>query len=593
MKKIFHKVVALSSLVFLNSCFLLSFQNKTYSITVKQLKPAKVNLGKRKKIAVVDFDFSGNIRYAVNIQSNIISDNIINSLIQSKDFTIVERSMISKVITEQGFSLSGFVDNSSNMIKVGKILGAEAIITGTGSYLLEDLYPKRENVKNFDDGSKVIYQEIGIERKASVNVNYRAIDIETGAILGSKDITRNSLALSEKYYPLRVSRTLIRGTNENLRQDEVYFNYVQFYEMMDIREFSKLLPDPELILKQHISSIAEEIKEDFTPKYKTVEFEIEKGNSWQMNEAFNLVQKNLLETAKQKWEEISTNPELQSDHIYALTNLGIYYEINGMFEQAKKNYLKCIEFSINEEKTKYENYLNRVRQREIEVLSLKEQGKEEEIGIKNKLTLSEYIEKYNYYVSIGKYDLALNILNKALIDYPNDSNIFYHFGLFYKEEKNFSKAEQYFKQALKSNYKKQAQEELNKIEEINKLKEKKEPNFLDKLLANNIEREENFLDLAIKEHKKGNLDQALVYYQKVLEKNSKDFNIYNNIATIYYSKKNYKEALDNYNKAIKINPSNSTAFYNIALVYQALGKKKEYSENIKKACKLGFKEACK
>lgn len=602
MKKNFYKIISLSCLITLNSCFLIPFNKQTHTISVKQLKPAKVNLGKRKKIAVVDFDFSGNIRYAVNLQSNVISDTLISSLIQTKNFTIVERSMISKVITEQGFSLSGFVDNSSNMIKVGKILGADAIITGSGSYLLEDYYPKRENVKNFDDGSKVIYQEIGIERKSSVTVNYRVIDVQTGEVLGSKDVNRNGLALSEKYYPLKVSRALIRGTNENLRQDEVYFNYVQFYEMTDIREYSKLLTDPELILKQHINSIAEEIKDDFTPKYRNIDFEIEEGSSWEMNQAFNLAQKNLWETAKQKWEEILLNPNLKRDYISALNNLGIYYEMNGLFDQAKKKYSECIDLSNDNDKLVYKNNLNRAKEREIEVLSLQEQGKLEELELKSKLSNYEYIEKYKSYMTVGKYDLALNILNRYLSDYPTDTNVYYYFGLFYKDGNNIDKAESYFKQALKYDNKSQALKELKEIEELKKPKEiKKEPNFLDNLMGNNLSKNEldfqskkkSALEIAVQEHQKGNIEEALIYYQKAIEVKPNDFNVYNNIATIYYLQKNYKESLENYNKAIKINPSNSSTFYNIALVYNALGKKKEYIDNLKKACKLGFKEACK
>jgi hypothetical protein len=55
----------------------------------------------------------------------------------SKNYTIVERSNIDAVFKEQGFQLSGYVDDDA-MVSIGKFIGANVVITGsisgTGSH---------------------------------------------------------------------------------------------------------------------------------------------------------------------------------------------------------------------------------------------------------------------------------------------------------------------------------------------------------------------------------------------------------------------------------------------------------------------------
>ena len=67
-----------------------------------------------------------------NELGNIISEELITSLYKTKKFSIIERTMLNRVMKEQTFQTQGITD-SENASKLGKILGASAICTGTFS----------------------------------------------------------------------------------------------------------------------------------------------------------------------------------------------------------------------------------------------------------------------------------------------------------------------------------------------------------------------------------------------------------------------------------------------------------------------------
>jgi hypothetical protein len=50
--------------------------------------------------------------------------------VNSKNYTIVDRSNIDSVLKEQNFQMSGYVDDDA-MVSIGKFIGAQVVITGT------------------------------------------------------------------------------------------------------------------------------------------------------------------------------------------------------------------------------------------------------------------------------------------------------------------------------------------------------------------------------------------------------------------------------------------------------------------------------
>ncbi|MBU0895005.1 MAG: tetratricopeptide repeat protein, partial [Candidatus Omnitrophica bacterium] len=100
---------------------------------------------------------------------------------------------------------------------------------------------------------------------------------------------------------------------------------------------------------------------------------------------------------------------------------------------------------------------------------------------------------------------------------------------------------------------------------------------------------------------KGNIDQALSDYNKAIEFDPKDANVYNNRAAAYLKKGNLDQSISDYNKAIELNHEYVDAYNNRAVAYfnkeqyvkswedvhsaQALGRKAnpEFIEALKKA----------
>jgi len=78
-------------------------------------------------IAVIDFtDQTGK-----NLGLGPVASEILGAeLVKSGRFVLVERARLKRILDEYALSMSGLVDSEQNMLKVGKLLSADAIITG-------------------------------------------------------------------------------------------------------------------------------------------------------------------------------------------------------------------------------------------------------------------------------------------------------------------------------------------------------------------------------------------------------------------------------------------------------------------------------
>src|SRR6056297_3144428 len=86
------------------------------------------------RIAVLTFD-GGNInwtRYSFRRERILesITEQITNELVGAEGLSVIERTRVEEVMTEQDFGASGRVDNYS-AAEIGRILGVEALILGT------------------------------------------------------------------------------------------------------------------------------------------------------------------------------------------------------------------------------------------------------------------------------------------------------------------------------------------------------------------------------------------------------------------------------------------------------------------------------
>jgi curli biogenesis system outer membrane secretion channel CsgG len=87
------------------------------------------------RIAVIDFcDLDGR----VSLLGKFVAEELITRLFETGQFYVVERSLLTKVLEEQKLSLDPVIDQSTAQ-ELGKILGVDAIVTGTITDLV-DMY---------------------------------------------------------------------------------------------------------------------------------------------------------------------------------------------------------------------------------------------------------------------------------------------------------------------------------------------------------------------------------------------------------------------------------------------------------------------
>ena len=80
----------------------------------------------RVRVAIVDFRAIG----APATFGEAVAENLRNSLVQQKEFTVVERAQIQQALKEQHFGQTGLVD-AKQAVTLGRLLGAKVIVVGS------------------------------------------------------------------------------------------------------------------------------------------------------------------------------------------------------------------------------------------------------------------------------------------------------------------------------------------------------------------------------------------------------------------------------------------------------------------------------
>ena len=161
--------VVLSTLLFLPSCAAGTKIRQKQTTTVDVTEKVKsAYTGPRRRIGVVAFE--NKAPYAQARIGNTATDILITELVKSGKFIVVERDKMDKLLEEQKLGQSGAVD-ANTAAKVGKILGLNAIVTGS----ISQFGLKKEGKDFIISQSK---QQI-----VECTVDIRVVDVETGQIL--------------------------------------------------------------------------------------------------------------------------------------------------------------------------------------------------------------------------------------------------------------------------------------------------------------------------------------------------------------------------------------------------------------------------
>jgi|GEM_PF-3487739 len=152
---------------------------------------------KQARLAVLDFKADGVSRATSRRISELIRVNIINS----RNFLIIERAQMGRILNEQGFQQSGCVEVVC-AVKVGKILSANKILVGTvmklgkSTVLTARVVDVEKGISEFSHDQKIesadkLYENVkAFSRKLSKKLsdkNYSIEEDEEDEYAGDKD----------------------------------------------------------------------------------------------------------------------------------------------------------------------------------------------------------------------------------------------------------------------------------------------------------------------------------------------------------------------------------------------------------------------
>ncbi len=124
-----------------------------------------------KTVAVVEFlNRIASTDRALTGLEGIAEERLVTVLTGMKGFRVVERERLAAVIAEQKLSISGLVDDSETAIQLGKLVGAEYIVTGSLNALTL--------IEKSFTGYGVVIREVD----ATFEVSMRMINVTTGII---------------------------------------------------------------------------------------------------------------------------------------------------------------------------------------------------------------------------------------------------------------------------------------------------------------------------------------------------------------------------------------------------------------------------
>ncbi len=153
-------------------------KRKTISITSKESYTSQqsTNMGGTGRaskepmvIAIADFiNEEGN----VSKLGRYVADKLTPYFTRSKQFSVMERAVIDKVLEEQQFQVSAFVDEESTQ-EFGKLVGAETIISGTIS-ALDDAFYFNAKVVGVAHGNLITSIDVEVDRSGRLVALYNA-----------------------------------------------------------------------------------------------------------------------------------------------------------------------------------------------------------------------------------------------------------------------------------------------------------------------------------------------------------------------------------------------------------------------------------
>jgi len=295
-----RKKIYITLLVFI---FLLS--GCSQKVGVKALMPAQVDrVSETKIIAVTDFTHD-RVGLSRKIEAKLSNFQINNK----KYFTVVSRNDINKVIQEQKLQNSGLV-NDENIVKVGELIGAQAIISGNVSPVTkQDSYFYESRVRCADKKcSKLLeYNVRCMKRLVGLSAEIRIVDVTKGDIIFADTLRRSSsfkhCADDSRAIP---SKMMVAQRLADDMANDFTYKLTPHYKQFNV----KLLEDPDL---------------DYTDEQEKL-----------LKVSLKYIEQGRYDKAERFLKELIDATNMKS--YVAFYDLGVIKEAQGKYKEAKEYY---------------------------------------------------------------------------------------------------------------------------------------------------------------------------------------------------------------------------------------------------------------
>jgi tetratricopeptide (TPR) repeat protein len=172
-------------------------------VKINMLQPAEYHQASlTKTVAVLPFTGPGGQEFAAEIEGALAS----KSIDDKQYFTLVDRASIDKIMSEQQFSQSALIDQTT-AAKIGKLVGAQGIYTGvvTAAQVKDSKYRekrqecaeheiKRDKKGNEYEGRCIRWKNYFVpctRRDAHFSATPKLVDVSTAKILYSRNLSKS------------------------------------------------------------------------------------------------------------------------------------------------------------------------------------------------------------------------------------------------------------------------------------------------------------------------------------------------------------------------------------------------------------------
>lgn len=276
-----YRIFFILGFIFMSGC--------ASSVRVPVQKPAQINLVGVDKIVIGEI--GGNL-------GRSFSDLLTTRLFESQKYEVLDRDNLDRVMQEHQLNASGAVDQDT-AVSLGKLVGASALIAGNvGS---------RYNVKKWadkpwrgKDGS--YHRNYNVEGTANINATLKVINLQTGSVIAVKSITAKD---SERTYA------------------DGQWPYA---------------PDQTSVVSTATAKVLDQFMKMIAPYTDYVYVKFSKVQSPAGERGVKLATNGLWSTAL---PEFITEKNDYQNTAAAWHNLGLAYQYNYMFSEAKKAFIQC------------------------------------------------------------------------------------------------------------------------------------------------------------------------------------------------------------------------------------------------------------